>query len=229
MEFPPAYASLIFPMVITCYFAANSFFPQTHSSLKTIFMLWLRFQISAASQSSHPDWVVAKIYLQRENYTWDSTSHEHSAFTSASLKHVSSSRDKDWVISALGSQDFTKLRVEESRRAESCCNRGSAAEEWHCQLLTPSSSSAAAENCTCSCIRIPQLIWSGFTIILLEKKYFILFTRYMKAGGEEWLTKKCWWYVSKMLTLHWASNPTISRLFFPLYFSAFILAGDGSR
>lgn len=26
MEFPPAYASLIFPMVITCYFAANSFF-----------------------------------------------------------------------------------------------------------------------------------------------------------------------------------------------------------
>lgn len=26
MEFSPAYASLIFPMVITCYFAANSFF-----------------------------------------------------------------------------------------------------------------------------------------------------------------------------------------------------------
>lgn len=87
MEFPPAYASPFFPMVITCYFAASSFFfPQMHSSLKTVFMLWLRFQISAASQSSHPDWVVAKIYLQTENYTWDSTSHEHCVlFTSASL------------------------------------------------------------------------------------------------------------------------------------------------
>lgn len=82
MEFPPAYASLIFPMVITCYFAANSFFffsfPQTHSLLKTIFTPWLGFQISAASQSSHPDWAGAKMYFHRENDTRDSASHERS-------------------------------------------------------------------------------------------------------------------------------------------------------
>jgi len=59
-------------------------------------------------------------------------------------------------MSALKSQDFIKLRVEQGRRAESCHSRGSAAEEWHCQLVTPASSSAAAESCTCACI--PPLI-----------------------------------------------------------------------
>lgn len=168
MEFPPAYVSLIFPLVITCYFAANSFSSSDTQFIKDYFMLRLRFQISAASQSSHPGWVVAKIYLQRENHAWDSTSLEHSVLLPVHPWNIGSSREKDWVMSALKSQDCTKLRMEECRRAESCCSRGSAAQEWRCQLVTQVIFSAAAESCTC----IPALIWSDFTIILLGKVFY---------------------------------------------------------
>lgn len=163
------------------------FFPQMHSSLKTIFMLWLRFQISAASQSSHPDWVVAKIYLQTENYTWDSTSHERSVlFTSASLKKNQFQQRKK--SSDVSSQKSRFHRVG-SGRAERCCSGGCAAEEWCCQLVAPSSSSAAAESCTCACI--PPLIWSGFTIILLEKVFYpfhsLRESKWRKAADKEML------------------------------------------
>lgn len=145
MDFHPAYASLIFPLVITCYLAANSFFPSDTQFIKDYFMLRLRFEISAASQSSHPDWVVAKIYLQRENHTWDSTSLEHCVLLPVHPWNISSSREKDWVVAALKSQDCAKLRMEECCRAESCCGRGSTAQEWHCQLVTQVIFSAAAE------------------------------------------------------------------------------------
>lgn len=105
-------------------------------------MLWLRFQISAASQSSHPDWVVAKIYLQREHYTWDGTSHEHSVLLPVHPWNpsVAAERGTEWCQLS----EVRILRAEESHRAQSCCcNRGSAAQEWHCWPVTLSSSSAA--------------------------------------------------------------------------------------
>lgn len=155
----------------------------------------------------------AKICLQKEKHSWGSTSLEHPAFTSASLKHVNSSREEDWVTSALQNKDFTKLRGDESPRAGSCCSRGVA--EPACNPLTFECSSWGPHLRLCTSANF-KWFYNQFA---REKKGTSSFslTAWKQVEKSEW-QRSADDNVPKVLTLHLASKPTINGIFLACIF-----------